>query len=99
MSQLEARLSIATLEAAAAALRALAHPLRLAIVDLLKEKGELPVKDIHGILNIEQAVVSHHLGILKNKGVLVVRPEGNKHFYAIKDEEVAQVLAYVEQCF
>ena len=50
-------------------LRAIAHPIRIAIVDLLYHNGQMTVTDIYEKLNIEQAIASHHLRILKNKKV------------------------------
>ena len=44
-------------------LKAIAHPIRLAIVQLLENDKRMSVTAIHETLNIEQAVASHHLNI------------------------------------
>ena len=64
------------LDAAANMLKAIAHPMRIAIIDFLQGGEELSVTQIHRRLGIEQSTTSHHLGILKDKGVLVSRRDG-----------------------
>ncbi|MFH0999905.1 MAG: metalloregulator ArsR/SmtB family transcription factor, partial [Bacteroidota bacterium] len=71
-------LSIEKLEFAASKLRAIAHPMRIAIIDMLENNRRLSVTEIYKILAIEQAAASHHLNILKNNKVLVSKREGKK---------------------
>ena len=71
-------LDVVKLEMAASKLRAMAHPMRIAIIDLLHNNKRQSVTEIYQKLNIEQAAASHHLNILKNKGVLVSRRDGKK---------------------
>ena len=52
-------LEFAFLETATETLRALAHPQRIQIVDMLFHAKQLSVTDIHSQLDIEQAVASH----------------------------------------
>jgi len=59
------------IEKAANMMKAIAHPMRLAILGHLSEGKELNVTEIHELLSIEQSTASHHLGILKSKGVLI----------------------------
>ncbi len=49
-------------------LRAIAHPVRLAILNLLYRQAPLTVTNIHEALSIEQATASHHLRILRRLG-------------------------------
>ena len=63
-------IDIKKLEEAASRLRAIAHPMRIAIISLLENNNKLNVTEIYAQLKIEQAAASHHLNILKNKGVL-----------------------------
>ena len=85
-------LDISKLEMAASKLRAIAHPMRIAIIDLLNEKSKLSVTEIYSALDIEQASASHHLNILKNKGVLVSKREGKKIFYALKNVTLTEIV-------
>jgi ArsR family transcriptional regulator len=75
------------LENATETLRAIAHPIRIAIIDMLNKNEKLSVSEIHEQLQIEQAVASHHLRILKNKNVVVVTREGKNSFYSLSSKE------------
>ncbi|MBQ20238.1 MAG: transcriptional regulator [Flavobacteriales bacterium] len=79
-------------------LKAIAHPIRLAIVQLLENDKRMSVTAIHEALNIEQAVASHHLSILKSKGVLSVDREGKQCFYFLKHQRLAEIVVCVNKC-
>ncbi len=68
----------------AAVLKAMGHPIRLRIMLKLAE-GCCCVGEIWDYLQLPQAVVSQHLKILKDRGVLEARREGAKVCYLIKD--------------
>lgn len=91
------KLDIEKLEAAASKLRAIAHPMRIAIIDLLHEK-ELSVTEIYERLSIEQASASHHLNILKTKGVLTSRRRGKKIFYSLKNQTLTEIIDCINRC-
>jgi DNA-binding transcriptional ArsR family regulator len=86
------------LELAASKLRAMAHPMRIAIIDLLTANPELTVTEIYERLNIEQASASHHLNILKNKGLLNSKRNGKMILYSLKTNALANVIACINQC-
>jgi len=90
-------LDIDKLELAASKLRAIAHPMRIAIIDLLHEK-QLSVTEIYEKLDIEQASASHHLNILKSKGVLSSRRNGKKIFYALKNQTLTEIIECINRC-
>ena len=91
-------LDITKLEMAASKLRAIAHPMRIAIIDLLNEKSKMSVTEIYSILDIEQASASHHLNILKNKGILVSKREGKKIFYSLKSVTLTEIIECINRC-
>ena len=64
------------LESASNMLKAIAHPMRIAILSFLEDGRKLTVTEIHELLNIEQSTTSHHLGIMKDKGVLSSQRDG-----------------------
>ena len=68
-------LKIEQLERAANMLKAIAHPMRIAILSHLEDGKRMSVTEIHEV-KIEQSTTSHHLGILKDKGVLASKREG-----------------------
>ncbi len=76
---------------AADVLRAVAHPIRLQVVELL-EKGEMCVGQISDALGEKQAITSQQLNIMKDKGILTSRREGTKVFYRLQNRNVTQVL-------
>jgi len=91
-------LDITKLEMAASKLRAIAHPMRIAIIDLLNENGKMSVTEIYSALDIEQASASHHLNILKNKGILVSKREGKKIFYSLKSVTLTEIIDCINRC-
>jgi DNA-binding transcriptional ArsR family regulator len=92
------KLDITKLEAAASKLRAIAHPMRIAIIELLNNGNKLNVTQIYKKLNIEQASASHHLNILKNKGVLVSKREGKKIYYSLKSQTLKEIIDCINRC-
>ncbi|HKK09545.1 MAG TPA: metalloregulator ArsR/SmtB family transcription factor [Bacteroidales bacterium] len=96
MKKLE--LDVIKLEAAASKLRAIAHPMRIAIIDLLHENQKQSVTEIYKKLNIEQASASHHLNILKNKGVLVSKRDGKKIHYSLKNQTLTEIIECINRC-
>ena len=91
-------LDIQKLELAASKLRAMAHPMRSAIIDLLTENKKLTVTEIYERLSIEQASASHHLNILKNKGLLESKRDGKMILYSLKTNVLANVIDCINQC-
>jgi ArsR family transcriptional regulator len=63
--------------------KAIAHPLRIAIVNFLKD-GEQCVCDISKCTGSERSNVSRHLAVMVNAGVLEFRKEGLKVIYKLK---------------
>lgn len=91
-------LDIVKLEAASSKLRAMAHPMRIAIIDLLKEEKRLSVTQIYERLNIEQAAASHHLNILKGKGLLISKRDGKNNYYSLKNKALSDVVYCINKC-
>ena len=91
-------IQIEQLELAASKLRAMAHPMRIAIIDLLHDGNQMSVTEIYKKLKIEQAAASHHLNILKNKGVLASRRDGKKIFYSLKNQVLTEIVDCLNRC-
>jgi DNA-binding transcriptional ArsR family regulator len=79
--------------------QALAHPTRIAIVELLRDEREVPVSKILERLGLEQANVSQHLSVLRAKQLVVGRKEGNQVFYSLRDPVVGMVLELMRLYF
>lgn len=86
------------LDIAASMLKAMAHPMRIAILKNLEGKKRLTVTEIHELLGIEQSTTSHHLGILKDKGVLCSKREGKNTFYYLKHDILSQIIDCLQTC-
>lgn len=91
-------LSVEKLEMAANMLKAIAHPMRIAIISHLQNEKRLTVSEIHELLDIEQSTTSHHLGMLKDKGVLSSKREGNNTYYFLKDQKFNELLVCIDHC-
>lgn len=78
--------------------QALAHPTRIAIIELLRD-GELSAGELIGKLGMEQANVSQHLTVLRSKQLVVNRKAGNQVFYSVRDPIVNKVLALMRRYF
>ncbi len=95
---MELRLSADRLEEVASKLRAIAHPMRITIMDLLERKGEMNVTEIYEELKIEQVTASHHLSILEKKRVLASRRDGKKTYYSIKEDSLIRIAECISKC-
>lgn len=91
-------LSPESLEKAAGMLKAIAHPVRITIVGCLEDGKRRTVTEIHKQVGIEQATASHHLGILRDKGVLGSKREGKNTWYFLKHENLKTILDCVSGC-
>jgi DNA-binding transcriptional ArsR family regulator len=86
------------MEKAAFILKSIAHPSRLAIVDILSKQPWQAVSEISDKLDMEQSLTSHHLNIMKMKGVLESKRDGKKIKYKLKLVEVKEVISCIEHC-
>ena len=86
------------LEEAANMLKAIAHPLRIEILSHLEGGKKLTVTEIHELLGIEQSTTSHHLGILKDRGVLCSKREGKNTYYYLRDNSLSNIVNCVSNC-
>lgn len=66
-----------------AQLKALAHPARLRILELLSRRGECVCGEIVDVLPLAQSTVSQHLKILKDAGLLVGTIDGPRSCYCL----------------
>lgn len=74
--------------------RAMGEPMRIRILDRLRE-GELSVGELADRLETSQQNVSKHLAVLTDAGILARRKDGNRHCYSIADETVLGICEQV----
>lgn len=78
--------------------KALAHPLRIRILELLAE-GDKNVNEIQTLVGSEGSAVSQQLTILRAKNIVSGTKEGNKVIYTLKDPMIIELLAVARQIF
>jgi ArsR family transcriptional regulator len=86
------------LEKATNSLKAIAHPLRLKILCVLKD-GEKTVLDIVAEVGSSQSNISQHLDILRTKDIVASRRVGNKVLCRVKDERILTMVATMKNLF
>jgi DNA-binding transcriptional ArsR family regulator len=86
------------LEDAASKFRAISHPMRIAIIQMLEKEKQMNVTQIYTNLEIEQAAASHHLNILKSKGVLDSRRSGKNTLYSLKPNIINIIKECLDKC-
>ena len=72
--------------------RALAHPARVRVVELLVA-GERPVSELLAATGLEASHLSQHLGVLRRAGVVVARRRGNAMVYRLSHLSLAGLLS------
>jgi len=77
-------------------LKVLAHPVRLQIIEYLKD-GEASVGTLVQALGVEQSSLSRHLGALRNLGVLSARQEKTNVYYDLQDHDIFKVLRPISE--
>lgn len=71
--------------------KGLADPKRLLILDALRD-GERSVSEICDLVNLPQSNVSQHLAVMRNKGLVVTRRDGQRVFYAVASPKINEAL-------
>jgi DNA-binding transcriptional ArsR family regulator len=90
-SRKELKIELLTLKKADITIRALNHKLRLQIIRLLQDKGEMTVTEIYSKLKLEQSVASQHLAILRRAGIVITRRDGKFIFYTLNSVRIEEI--------
>jgi DNA-binding transcriptional ArsR family regulator len=78
--------------------KALAHPLRIRILDGLRG-GEVSVNELCSQLKAEQSTVSQQLAILRSRNIVVARKNGASVYYFVRDPAVFRLLDVAKEVF
>ncbi|MDA8194300.1 MAG: metalloregulator ArsR/SmtB family transcription factor [Thermaerobacter sp.] len=78
--------------------KALGHPTRLRILELLST-GEKTVSELQIALEIEASSVSQQLSIMRSRQLLDARKNGTKVFYTVRDPLIGNLLSIARQIF
>ncbi len=82
----------------AAIFQALAHPTRIAVLELLRDQ-ELAVSVILERLELEPANASQHFAVLRAKHIITRRKQGSQVFYSVRDPLIIEVLDIMRKYF
>ncbi len=86
------RWSMDEAEHLAGMLKALAHPVRLQMVELLhRMQGQVCVCDLEAQFDLTQPTISHHLKVLRQAGIITGEQRGVWIYYATRPEAVTQL--------
>jgi len=91
------KLNYKSLRKAALLLRAVNHPLRQSIIQLLEKKTKSTVTKIYAKLRLEQSVASQHLAILRRAGVVNTQRDGKFMYYFLNKSRLYQISKSVEE--
>jgi len=83
MKKTKVRFNNEKLQYSTVLVKALAHPLRLKILEFIDSQGIINVNKIYNTLKIEQSVTSQHLRLLRLAGVVEAKKEGKYVHYHI----------------
>ncbi len=78
--------------------KALSHPARIKILELLR-RGELSVTELQEQLGIESSSVSQHLSVLRHKKIVDSRKAGTTVYYSVHDPAVFDLLDAARRIF
>ena len=84
------------LNKAASILRALAHPLRMRLLEFIDQNDIVHVNKIYNTLNLEQSITSQHLRILRQDDLVLTRRDGKFIYYTVNHKKVAQAVKAVD---
>nr|WP_293841735.1 metalloregulator ArsR/SmtB family transcription factor [uncultured Arsenicibacter sp.] len=78
----------------AAILKAAAHPVRLQLIMLLRKASQgISVRQLQQQLAIDHNTVSHHLSLLRDKGIVTATPKGNERLYSLRNTRLAEAVS------
>jgi DNA-binding transcriptional ArsR family regulator len=78
--------------------KALAHPLRISILDALRD-GERTVAEISEKFQVEPANASQQLAVLRNRNIILARKSGANVYYSVSDPTVFKLLDVAREIF
>ena len=78
--------------------RALAHPVRIRILEILVRGGRT-VQELQEALDLEQPIVSQQLAVLRNQNIVTTQKQGLSVRYAVRDPTVGDLLEVARRIF
>ena len=76
---------------------ALAHPVRVRLLEALVDAGETSVQDLQRRLGVDQPIVSQQLAKLRASGIVTSRKQGSSTLYEVADPMIGDLLRVAKQ--
>lgn len=86
------------LDEAAQKLKVCGHPVRLKLLCMISRGADTCVSELWSCLNLPQPVISQHLAILKEKGIVRSEVQGNRRLYSISDPFIKALVLALDPC-
>jgi len=96
MRKAKVKINEENLQISSEVLRALAHPLRMSILEFVDKHKTINVNKIYNTLKLEQSITSQHLRILRTAGVVDTRRDGKFIYYTLNYPRIAQVVKGID---
>ena len=77
--------------------RALGHPVRVRVLELLRAHEEMSVRELQTALQIESGGASQHLSVMRRQRLLTTRRQGTSVFYRVRDPRTFQLVEVARQ--
>lgn len=78
-------------------LKAVGHPVRLQIVDLLiRYRGQVCVCDVESLFDLSQPTISHHLKVLRKAGLVESDHQGPWHYYFVAPSALRELRQWID---
>jgi DNA-binding transcriptional ArsR family regulator len=97
MRKAKVKLDQEQLQVASEILRALAHPLRLKILEFIDQNDAINVNKIYNTLKLEQSITSQHLRILRLAGIVDTEREGKYIHYSINYDRIKNTVESIQR--
>ena len=85
------------LDRASDVMRALAHPLRLTILEFIDKNKVINVNKIYNTLHLEQSITSQHLKILRQAGLVKTRRDGKFIYYSLEYGTIHRAVVTIDK--
>lgn len=86
------------IERASEVLKAMSHPIRLKVLCSIKDR-EVSVLEIVNLVGSSQSNISQHIDILRSKGIIESRREGNRILCRVSDLGVLKLISHIKTVF
>ena len=91
--------TVSDFESLALTCKALSHPARLEILQVLAHRGTCICGEIVDVMPLSQATVSQHLKILRNAGLITGEIDGQRSCYCINTQTMGMLRQKFERLF